>query len=58
MSCLWSKGTLCNAFSQNQARTARMATRQHFSDQSNQVGVCFVLNDYSDDPDTSAYVVG
>ena len=25
---------------------------------SEQVGVCFVLNDYSDDPDTSGYMVG
>ena len=43
---------------QNQTRTARMATRQHLSNQANQVGVCFVLNECSDDPDTSAYMVG
>ena len=35
-----------------------MATRQHLSSQANQVGLCFVLNEYSDDPDTSAYMVG
>ena len=28
-----------------------------FSKQANQVGACFVLNDCSDDPDTSAYAV-
>ena len=53
---------MCNVFSslstQNQTRTARMATRQDLSNQANQVGVCFVLNDYSDDPDTSAFLVG
>ena len=38
-------------------RTVRMATRQQFSNQANQAGVCFVLNEYSDDPDTSAYMV-
>ena len=43
---------------QKQTRTARMATRQHLSNQTNQVGACFVLNDFSDDPDTSAYIVG
>ena len=26
--------------------------------QTSQVGVCFILNDYSDDPDTSAFMVG
>ena len=36
----------------------RMATRQHLSNQANQVGVCFVLNEYSDDPNTSAYMYG
>ena len=44
--------------SQNQTRTARMTTQQHLSNQAKQVGMCFVLNDYSDDPDTSAYMVG
>ena len=34
------------------------ATRQHLFNQANQVGVCFVLIDYSDDRDTSAYTVG
>ena len=43
---------------QNQKRTARMATRQHLSNQANQAGECFVLNEHSDDPDTSAYMVG
>ena len=43
---------------QNQTRTARMATRQHLSNQVNQVGVCFVLTDFSGDPDTSACTVG
>ena len=44
--------------SQNHTRTARVSTRQHLSNQANQVGVCFVLNDYSDDPATSTYMVG
>ena len=35
-----------------------MATRQHLTDQANQAGVCFVLNEYSDDRDTSADMVG
>ena len=35
-----------------------MATRQHLANQATQAGVCFVLNEYSDDPDTSAYMVG
>ena len=43
---------------QNQTRTAGVATRQHLTDRANQTAVCFVLNEYSDDPDTSAYVVG
>ena len=43
--------------SQNQTRTARMAT-QHLSNRANQTGVCFVLNEYSDDPDTSAFMKG
>ena len=43
---------------QNQIRAARMATRQHLTSQANQARVCFVLNEYSDDPDTSAFVVG
>ena len=42
----------------NQTRTARMATHEHLSNQANQAGVCFVLNDYSGDPDTSAYMAG
>ena len=44
--------------SQNQIRTARVTTPQHLSNQANQVGMSFVLNDDSDDPDTSAYIVG
>ena len=36
---------------QNRARTARKTTRL-------QAAVCFVLNEYSDDPDKSAYMVG
>ena len=44
--------------SQNQSRTDRMMRRQHLSNQVKQVGMCFVLNDYSDDPDTSAFMVG
>ena len=44
--------------SQNRIRTARMSTQQHLSNQANQADVCFVLNDYVDDPDTSAYMVG
>ena len=43
---------------QNQTRTARMATRQHLTSQANQARVWFVLNEYSDDPDISAYMVG
>ena len=43
---------------QDQTRAARMATRQQLSNQANQVGVCFVLNQYSGDPDTSADMVG
>ena len=42
----------------NQARTARMATRQHVTDRANQAGACFVLIECSDDPDTSAFLVG
>ena len=37
---------------------ARMATRQHLTNKANQAAVCFVVNEYSDDPDTSAYMVG
>ena len=43
---------------QNQTRTARMATRQQPTNQANQVGVCFVLNEHRDDPDTSANILG
>ena len=43
---------------QNQTRTARVATRQQHTNQASQAGVCFVLNEYSDDPNTSAYMVG
>ena len=43
---------------QNQTRAARMAKRQHLSNQANQLGACFFLNDYNGDPDTSAYMVG
>ena len=43
---------------QNQTRTARITTQQHLSNQAKKVGMCFVLNDYSDDPNTSAYMVG
>ena len=39
---------------QNQTRTARMAKRQQLTDRANQTAVCFGLNEYSDDPDTSA----
>ena len=34
------------------------ATRQQLTDRANQAQVCFVLHEYSDDPDTSAYMVG
>ena len=55
----WAHGRECATSSaQNQTHTARMSTRQHLSSQPKQVGMCFVLNDYSDDPDTSAYMVG
>ena len=40
---------------QNQTRTVRMATRRHLTNRANQAGVCFVLNEYCDDPDTSAF---
>ena len=43
---------------QKQTRTACMVTRQQLTNQANQAGMCFVLNEYSDDPDTSAYMVG
>ena len=49
---------LSSSSTNNQTSTARMATRQHLSNQTNQVGACFVLNDNSDDPDSSAYMVG
>ena len=42
----------------NLTRTGRMSTPQHLFNQASQVGACFVLNDYSGDPDTSAFVVG
>ena len=42
----------------HKTRTALMATRQHLTRQANQAGVCFVLSEYSDDPDTFAYMVG
>ena len=44
--------------SQNQTRTARMTTQQHLCNQAKQVGMCFVLKDYINDSDTSAYMVG
>ena len=42
---------------QKQTRTPRMATRQHLTDRANQTAVCFVLNEYVDDPFISAYTV-
>ena len=39
-------------------RTARMAIRQQLTDRANQIGACFIHDEYSDDPDTSAYMVG
>ena len=36
----------------------RLRKTDKFSNKANQVGACFVLNDNSDDPDTSAYMVG
>ena len=42
---------------QKQTRTARMATQQQLTNQAKQPGVCFVHNGYSDDPDTSAFLV-
>ena len=35
-----------------------MATRQQLTDRAKQIGACFVLNEYSDDLDTSACMVG
>ena len=43
---------------QSQTRTARMTTQQHLSNKTKKIGMCFVLSDYSDEPDTSAYMVG
>ena len=43
---------------QDQTRTARVATRPQLTDRANQLAACFVLDEYSDDPDTSARVVG
>ena len=64
MSCLWSKGTFgqcamssSSSSTQNQTRTARLATRQQLASQPNQFGVCFVLNEYSDDLDTASAAV-
>ena len=55
----WAQDRQCSTSStQNQTRTARMSARQHLSNQVNQVGMCFVLNDYSDHPDISAKMVG
>ena len=50
--------SLSSPSTQNQTRTARITTQQHLSNHAKKVGMCFVLNDYSDDPDTSAYMVG
>ena len=47
-----------NSCTQNQTRTARMATREQLTDRANRIGACFVLNEYSDDLDTSADMVG
>ena len=35
-----------------------MAKRQQLTIRANEAGACFVLNEYSDDPDASAYMVG
>ena len=35
-----------------------MATRQQLTNQANQAEACFVLNDFSDGPNTSSYLVG
>ena len=43
---------------QNQTRAARMATRQHLPTKRTRFERVFVLNNYSDDPDTSACMVG
>ena len=45
---------------QNQTPIARIATRQQLTNQANQIGVGFVRSRriYSDDPDTSACMVG
>ena len=51
--------TIANSsYTQNQTPTARMATRQHLTNRANQAAVCFVLYEYSEDPDISAYMVG
>ena len=43
---------------QDHTRTARVATRPQLADRANQLAACFVLDEYSDDPDTSARMVG
>ena len=65
MSCLWPKEhdrecamTSSCSLTQNQTGTARMATRQHLTSQANQAGVCFVLNECSDDPENPQMLVG
>ena len=50
---------MCNVslqfvFAKPDTRTARVTTQQHLSNQAKQDGMCFV---FSDDPDTSAYMV-
>ena len=40
---------------QSQTRTARMTTQQHLSNKTKKIGI---LSDYSDEPDTSANMVG
>ena len=47
-----------SSYTKNQTRTTRMATRQQLTDRANQSAECFVLNEYSDDPQKSAYMVG
>ena len=52
---------MCDVFFQfvkNQTSTVRKATRQHLTNQANQPGMCFVLNEYSDDRNASACMVG
>ena len=50
--------SLSSSSTQSQTRTARMTTQQHLSNKTKKIGMYFVLSDYSDEPDSSANMVG